>query len=119
MYYRKDENIDGLYAVCTEKFDESFVKKSDSLFTKGFDGGMYLKTFLNSPSDQYRERKTEWEKAEKVKEARKYLADTDYVVTKLSEAKLLDESEYERLLEEYAEVLAKRKECREEVNNGN
>lgn len=115
MYYRKDEAIDGLYSVCTEKFDESFVKKSDSLFAKGFDGGTYLKTFLSSPSDQYREREAEWKKEKAEKEARKYLADTDYVITKLSEAKLVDESEYESLLEEYAEVLAKRRECRKTI----
>ena len=49
-------------------------------------------------------------------EHKQYLNDTDYVITKLNEAKLEDESLFNSLKEEYAEVLIKRKEARAKIN---
>lgn len=45
-----------------------------------------------------------------------YLSDTDYVITKLNELKLEDEDEYNEAKTKYADVLAKRKECRKKIN---
>lgn len=47
---------------------------------------------------------------------RQYLSDTDYVVTKLNELRLDDEDGYQKALEDYKGVLAKRKECRARIN---
>ena len=49
-------------------------------------------------------------------EYKQYLNDTDYVITKLNEAKLEDEDLFNSLKEEYAEVLIKRKEARAKIN---
>ena len=47
---------------------------------------------------------------------KQYLNDTDYVITKLNEAKIEDEDYFNSLKEEYAEVLIKRKEARAKIN---
>lgn len=49
-------------------------------------------------------------------EYKQYLKDTDYVITKLNEAKIEDEVLFNSLKEEYAEVLIKRKEARAKIN---
>ena len=49
-------------------------------------------------------------------EYKQYLNDTDYVITKLNEAKIEDEDYFNSLKEEYAEVLIKRKEARAKIN---
>ena len=45
-----------------------------------------------------------------------YLSSTDYVISKLNELKLEDDGEFEKAKEEYKEVLAKRKEARNKIN---
>ena len=47
---------------------------------------------------------------------KQYLNDTDYVITKLNEAKIEDEDYFNSLKEEYAEVLIKRKEVCAKIN---
>lgn len=47
---------------------------------------------------------------------KQYLADTDYVITKLNEAKLEDEEEFNALKEQYADILTKRKDTRAKIN---
>ena len=49
-------------------------------------------------------------------EYKQYLNDTDYVITKLNEAKIENENLFKSLKEEYAEVLIKRKEARAKIN---
>ena len=49
-------------------------------------------------------------------EYKQYLNDTDYVITKLNEAKIEDEDYFNSLKEEYTEVLIKRKEVRAKIN---
>lgn len=58
----------------------------------------------------------EEKKAEEIYNAKRYLKQTDYVVTKISEAIVSGDDELKiRLLEQYADVLQKRKESRELV----
>ena len=45
-----------------------------------------------------------------------YLSSTDYVISKLNELKLEDDGEFEEAKEEYKEVLFKRKEARNKIN---
>ena len=45
-----------------------------------------------------------------------YLASTDYVISKLNEAKIESEEEYQILKEKYQETLAKRAEARKRIN---
>ena len=47
---------------------------------------------------------------------KQYLSDTDYVITKLNEAKIEDEELFNSLKVEYSDILAKRKEARTKIN---
>ena len=58
---------------------------------------------------------TEYEREEQVRKAKRYLDETDWIISKISEAKLLGE-EPEKLLEKYKTELKKRGKCREEIN---
>lgn len=49
-------------------------------------------------------------------EARKYLEDTDYVVSKINEATIDGDEARMEMVEKYADVLAKRKEARKRIN---
>lgn len=55
-------------------------------------------------------------KEEKITELKQYLSDTDYVITKLNEAKIEDDDLFNSLKLQYADTLAKRKEARLEIN---
>lgn len=51
-----------------------------------------------------------------INEYKQYLIQTDYIISKLNEAKLEDETLFNSLKEEYAEILTKRKEARVKIN---
>ena len=51
-----------------------------------------------------------------INDYKQYLAQTDYVISKLNEAKIEDETLFESLKVEYADVLTKRKEARAKIN---
>ena len=55
-------------------------------------------------------------KENQLAELKQYLADTDYVITKLNEAKLEDEEEFNSLKLQYANILEQRKETRAKIN---
>ena len=88
----------------------------DKLFDIGFDGCYYLKTFLSSPNEVYLERKKKFENNQEIEKLKSYLDSTDYVIAKLNELKLEDEVEFEKAKAEYKEVLDKRKEARNKIN---
>lgn len=56
-------------------------------------------------------------KAYEIKKLKRYLTETDYVVTKLNELKLVDPENYEIELTKYQDILNKRKEARIKINN--
>lgn len=55
-------------------------------------------------------------KRNEINEYKQYLAQTDYVISKLNEAKIEDETLFESLKVKYADVLTKRKEARAKIN---
>ena len=61
---------------------------------------------------EYKNIQKEWE----MKKLKRYLNDTDYVINKLNEAKIEDDELFNSLKEKYAEVLTKRKEARNRIN---
>ena len=61
---------------------------------------------------EYKNTQKEWE----IKKLKRYLSDTDYVITKLNEAKIEDENLFNSLKTEYSDILAKRKEARVRIN---
>lgn len=50
-----------------------------------------------------------------VSELKNYLSETDYIITKLNEAKIEDDALFEELKIKYADAIAKRKEARERI----
>lgn len=58
----------------------------------------------------------EIERLNEVIRLKDYLCDTDYVVSKLNEAKLESENEFEALKLRYADVLERRKNARARIN---
>ena len=61
---------------------------------------------------EYKNIQKEWE----IKKLKRYLSDTDYIITKLNEAKIEDETLFESLKVKYADILNKRKEARAKIN---
>ncbi len=61
---------------------------------------------------EYKNIQKEWE----IKKLKRYLTDTDYVITKLNEAKIEDEELFNSLKTEYSDILTKRKEARVRIN---
>ena len=55
-------------------------------------------------------------KKTEVSELKNYLSETDYIITKLNEAKIEDDALFEELKTKYADVITKRKEARERIN---
>lgn len=55
-------------------------------------------------------------KEQEVNELKRYLSDTDYVITKLNEAKIEDDKLFNSLKTEYSDILTKRKEARVRIN---
>ena len=63
-------------------------------------------------SKEYKELQTLIE----IQRCKEYLALTDYVISKLNEAKIESEEEYQNLKEKYQETLVKRAEARKRIN---
>ena len=63
-------------------------------------------------SKEYKELQTLIE----IQRCKEYLASTDYVISKLNEAKIESEEEYQNLKEKYQETLVKRAEARKKIN---
>ena len=60
--------------------------------------------------------KNEVDKANQIASCKDYLSSTDYVISKLNELKLEDDGAFEKAKIEYKDILAKRKEAREKIN---
>ena len=55
-------------------------------------------------------------KENEVDSLKQYLSETDYIITKLNEAKIEDEELFNQLKIEYSDILMKRKEARTRIN---
>lgn len=113
-FYDKQVNQDKPYIELT--FEEWEEKLSSCNYG-------YKKAYINNEivevedsevmnSEEYKNTQKEWE----IKKLKRYLNDTDYVITKLNEAKIEDEELFNSLKIEYNEVLTKRKEARIRIN---
>lgn len=111
MYYRKEFNNG--YTVM-EHESEGYTEMDDSQFVQGYMGLFYKKDYIDS--DEYNEYvNIHYNYPHEIQQCHLYLAQTDYVVTKLSELKLDDIETYEAEHEKYAEILEKRKESRARI----
>lgn len=105
FYYKNKDNT-GFLNLKSPLFDANYIQITEEEFKE-----------LIKPKEPTTEEKVEQEKARKNAEYKKYLADTDYVVLKISEAMAEgNESLKQELMLEYAGILAIRKAYRQELN---
>lgn len=106
MYYYKNKNNTGFLNLKSPLVDENYIQITKEEFEE-----------LTRPKESTSEEKAAQEKARKNAEYKKYLANTDYVVLKISEAMAEgNESLKQELMLEYAGILAIRKAYRQELN---
>lgn len=106
-YYRNKDNT-GFLNLKSPLADDNYIQITEEEFEELTKPKVYEPTA---------EQKAAQEKASKIAEYRKYLADTDYIVLKIAEAQSEGEtSTVSQLRDIYREQLAKRKEARSEIN---
>lgn len=125
LYYDKENlAVSERYPHFYPKDEETFINVEESVFNKTL-SCLYGKIWIvkdGKPvlvddeevqnSDEYKQ----YVKNNQICEYRAYLDSTDYVIAKLNELKLEDETEYEKAKAEYKEIIAKRKEARNKIN---
>ena len=126
IYYdKKTGYLCNRYPKDIEKTDDSpFIEVEDDLeeqtyaveygkFWKVVDGSLVIGDDIETQATQeYKD----LVRSNLINEYQQYLNDTDYVITKLNEAKIENEDFFNSLKEKYAEVLTKRKEARTKIN---
>ena len=126
IYYdKKTGYLCNRYPKDIEKTDDSpFIEVEDEIeeqtyaveygkFWKVVDGSLIIGDDVETQATQeYKD----LVRSNEINEYRQYLNNTDYVITKLNEAKIEDEELFNSLKEKYAEVLTKRKEARAKIN---
>ena len=126
VYYDKETGyLCDRYPKDIEKTEDSaFIEVDDELesqtyavdygkFWKVVDGSLVIGDDIETQATQeYKD----YIKDNLICEYKQYLNDTDYVITKLNEAKIEDGDLFNSLKEEYAEILIKRKEARAKIN---
>lgn len=126
IYYdKKTGYLCNRYPKDIEKTDDSpFIEVEDDIekqtyaveygkFWKVVDGSLVIGDDIETQATQeYKD----LVRSNEINEYQQYLNDTDYVITKLNEAKIEDEVLFNSLKEKYAEILTKRKEARAKIN---
>ena len=126
VYYdKKTGYLCNRYPKDIEKTDDSpFIEVEEDLaeqtyaveygkFWKVVDGSLVIGDDVETQETQeYKD----LVRSNEINEYQQYLNDTDYVITKLNEAKIEDEDLFNSLKEKYAEILIKRKEARAKIN---
>lgn len=125
LYYDKDTGFVSERYPHNYKKDESvFVEVEDDLYNKTFsvDTGYIWKVENGVPvivEDTDENEKRELKRINLnnlLCDYEQYLSDTDYIITKLNEARLEDDAEFETMKAQYSEQLSKRKEARSKIN---
>lgn len=107
-FYYKNKNNTGFLNLKSPLVDKNYIQITKEEFEE------LTKPKVHIPTE---EEKAAQEKAKKVAEYKKYLADTDYIVLKIAEAVADNNSEeVEKLKTTYTTELAKREEAREKIN---
>lgn len=107
-FYYKSKEGNGFLNLKSALIDENYIQITREEFEE------LTKPKVYKPTEEER---AEQEKAKKIAEYKKYLADTDYIVLKIAEAVADNNSEeVEKLKITYTTELAKRREAREKIN---
>ena len=105
FYYKNKDNI-GFLNLKSPIIDENYIQITEEEFNE-----------LTKPKEPTEEQKAAYEKAKKIAEYKKYLADTDYIVLKIAEAQSEGEtSTVAQLRDIYKEQLKERKRVRSLLN---
>ena len=105
FYYKNKDNT-GFLNLKSPLVDSDYIQITKKEFEE-----------LTKPKEPTAEEKATQEKARKIAEYKKYLADTDYTVLKISEAMAEgNETLKQELMLQYAGILAIRKAYRQELN---
>ena len=126
VYYdKKTGYLCNRYPKDIEKTDDSpFIEVEDDIeeqtyaveygkFWKVVDGSLVIGDDIETQATQEYKDLVRYNE---INEYQQYLNSTDYVITKLNEAKIEDEDLFNSLKEKYAEILIKRKEARAKIN---
>ena len=126
IYYDKETGyLCNRYPKDIEKTDDSpFIEVEDELEDQTYcaEYGKAWKVVNGSLviADDIETQKTQeykdFIKRNEINEYKQYLAQTDYVISKLNEAKIEDETLFGSLKVKYADILNKRKEARAKIN---
>ena len=111
MFWSK---VDDYYVQCNEKYDDTFEEMDDNLFEEGYNGCFFLKTYKTT--SEYLTKKKAYDEENEIQSLKEYLMKTDYVISKLNELRLEDETTYQNERIKYQDVLTKRKEARARIN---
>lgn len=113
-FFDKQEKKYGDFIELT--FEEWQEKLSTSTygFKKVYKGGEIIE--VEDENIRNSEEYKEIQKLIEIQRYKDYLASTDYVISKLNEAKIESEEEYQNLKEKHQDTLAKRAEARKRIN---
>lgn len=105
-YYYKNKTNTGFLNLKSPIIDENYIQITEKEFNE-----------LTKPKEPTAEQKAAYEKARKIAEYKKYLADTDYIVLKIAEAQSEGETAtVSQLRDIYKEQLKERKRVRALLN---
>lgn len=105
-FYYKNKTNTGFLNLKSPLVDENYIQITEEEFEE-----------LTKPKEPTAEQKAAQEKAKKIAEYKKYLADTDYIVLKIAERLAEgDTATVEQLKQTYAEQLKERKRVRALLN---
>ena len=105
-YYYKNKDNTGFANLKSPLTDENYIQITEEEFNE-----------LTKPKEPTAEQKAAYEKAKKIAEYKKYLADTDYIVLKIAEAQSEGETAtVSQLRDIYKEQLKERKRVRSLLN---
>lgn len=106
------ENVNNFIEVEKENFEKTLFCPVGYIWSVS---NNQLQLVLDS-DEQETKKRLELEKNNAIAKYKSYLSETDYVISKLNELKLEDEEEYNIAKQQYVEVLQKRKEARNKIN---
>lgn len=105
-FYYKSKDGKGFLNLKSPLADKNYVQITKEEFEK-----------LTKPKEPTAEEKVALEKARKIAEYKKYLADTDYIAAKIAEANFnSDTAELVELHKQYDSIILQRKGWREAIN---
>ena len=105
-FYYKNKNNTGFLNLKSPLVDENYIQITEEEFKE-----------LTKPKELTAEEKAAQEKAKKIAEYKKYLADTDYIAAKIAEANFnCDTEELVELHKQYDSIILQRKSWREAIN---